>query len=47
VFTSDPAGNRESARTVADLEPETVLFGHGPPLYDGERFVDFVASMGR
>jgi glyoxylase-like metal-dependent hydrolase (beta-lactamase superfamily II) len=47
LFTSDPAGNRESARTVADLEPETVLFGHGPPLYDGERFVDFVASMGR
>jgi glyoxylase-like metal-dependent hydrolase (beta-lactamase superfamily II) len=47
LFTSDPSRNRESARTVADLEPETVLFGHGPPLYDGERFVEFVADLGR
>lgn len=47
LFTSDPERNRESARRVAALDPETVLFGHGPPLYDGERFVDFVSSLGR
>ncbi len=44
-FTTDPARNRESARTVADLDPETVLFGHGPPLRDGTAFVDFVATL--
>lgn len=47
AFTSDRERNRESARTVAALEPETVLFGHGPPLYDGDRFVEFVADFGR
>jgi glyoxylase-like metal-dependent hydrolase (beta-lactamase superfamily II) len=30
--TVDPALNRESGRKLAALEPETVLFGHGPPL---------------
>ena len=45
LFTSEPARNRDSARKVADLAPETVLFGHGPPLYDGEAFVDFVATL--
>ncbi|MFC5367248.1 MBL fold metallo-hydrolase [Salinirubrum litoreum] len=45
VFTSDRHRNRESARTVADLDPDTVLFGHGPPLYDGQEFVAFVADL--
>jgi hydroxyacylglutathione hydrolase len=30
-FTVDPALNRLSARKVAALEPDLVLFGHGPP----------------
>jgi glyoxylase-like metal-dependent hydrolase (beta-lactamase superfamily II) len=47
VFTNDPSQNRESARKVADLEPDTVLFGHGPPLTDGERFEAFVAGLSR
>jgi glyoxylase-like metal-dependent hydrolase (beta-lactamase superfamily II) len=45
VFTTDPEQNRESARKVADLEPSTVLFGHGPPLTDGERFGEFVGTL--
>lgn len=31
--TIDMAQNIASARILADLEPETVLFGHGPPLH--------------
>lgn len=45
AFTPDPARNRESARRLAPLEPKLVLFGHGPPLRDTARFVDFVAEL--
>lgn len=45
VFTPDPAQNRESARRLAALEPELVCFGHGPPLRDTRKFVDFVRSL--
>ncbi len=31
-FTPDPAENRRSVRKLAALEPELVLFGHGPPM---------------
>ncbi|HVS28981.1 MAG TPA: MBL fold metallo-hydrolase, partial [Solirubrobacteraceae bacterium] len=34
IFIPDPARNRESARRLAALEPELVVFGHGPPLRD-------------
>jgi len=44
-FTTDPAQNRESARRLAALEPALVCFGHGPPLRDTRRFVEFVASL--
>ena len=44
-FTPDPARNRESARRLADLEPALVLFGHGPPLRDTRRFVEFVGGL--
>lgn len=44
-FTSDPAASVRSARRVADLEPDVVCFGHGPPLRDGDRFQDFVADL--
>lgn len=33
-FTPDPAQNRRSMRRLAALEPEVVLFGHGPVLRD-------------
>jgi hydroxyacylglutathione hydrolase len=44
-FTPDPARNRDSARKLAKLNPSLILFGHGPPLRDGDRFTRFVASL--
>ena len=44
-FTPDPARNRESARRLAALEPAVVCFGHGPPLRDTKKLVDFVAGL--
>ena len=45
VFTPDPPANRESARRLAALEPALVCFGHGPPLRDTKRFVDFIQEL--
>lgn len=45
-FAHDPEASIESARKIADLEPDLVCFGHGPPLTDGTRFEDFVADLG-
>jgi len=45
IFTPDPAQNRESARRLAALEPALVCFGHGPPLRDTRKFVEFVAGL--
>jgi hydroxyacylglutathione hydrolase len=44
-FTPDPARNRESARRLAALEPSLVLFGHGPPLRDTRKLVEFVGRL--
>ncbi len=44
-FTPDPAENRRSARKLAALEPRLALFGHGPPVRDTKKFVDFVAAL--
>jgi hydroxyacylglutathione hydrolase len=44
-LTPDPARNLESARRLAELEPALVLFGHGAPLRDTRKFVDFVAAL--
>jgi glyoxylase-like metal-dependent hydrolase (beta-lactamase superfamily II) len=45
IFTPDPARNRESARRLAELEPALVCFGHGPPLRDTARFVEFASGL--
>jgi glyoxylase-like metal-dependent hydrolase (beta-lactamase superfamily II) len=45
IFTPDPARNRESARKLAALEPALVCFGHGPPLRNTKKFVDFVNAL--
>ena len=45
ALTPDPRQNRDSARRLAALRPDLILFGHGPPLRDGERFVRFVESL--
>ena len=44
-LTPDPPRNVESAGVLAGLEPKLVLFGHGAPLRDTRRFVDFVAAL--
>ena len=45
ALTYDPVLNRESARKLALLEPALAVFGHGPPLRDTKKFVDFVGSL--
>lgn len=45
-FTLNPALNRRSARKLAELHPRVVCFGHGPPLMDGARFIEFVEQLG-
>ena len=44
-FTPDPAQNRRSARRLGELEPSLVLVGHGPPVRDTRKFVDFVRGL--
>ena len=44
-FTTDPAENRRSARRLAALEPRLMLFGHGAPLRDTGKLVEFVGRL--
>ena len=44
-LTPDSVQNRRSAKRLAKLEPELVLFGHGKPLSDPLKFVDFVEAL--
>jgi hydroxyacylglutathione hydrolase len=44
-FSLNPAQNRQSARRVIELEPKLICFGHGPPLRDIRRFVDYVRRL--
>lgn len=45
LLSPDPKLNRQSARRLAELRPELVCFGHGPPLRDPDRFVDAVSRL--
>jgi hydroxyacylglutathione hydrolase len=45
LFTPDPAENRRSARRLAALGPALVCFGHGPPMRNTRRFVEFIAAL--
>lgn len=44
-FTPDPVRNRRSARRLGELEPAVALFGHGPPVRDTKKFVEFTGSL--
>jgi hydroxyacylglutathione hydrolase len=44
-LTPDPAENRRSARKLVPLEPRLVLFGHGAPLRDTGKLIDFIARL--
>ncbi len=43
-LTPDPERNRRSAKRLAELEPQLVL-GHGAPLRDTRKFVEFVERL--
>lgn len=46
-FTEDPAQAAESVRKLADLAPDTILPGHGPPVTEGaaQALRDLAASL--
>jgi hydroxyacylglutathione hydrolase len=44
-LTPDPLENRRSAKRLGTLEPSLVLFGHGAPLRETRKFVDFCAGL--
>ena len=44
-LTPDPAENRRSIKTLAQLEPELVLFGHGRPLRDPAKLKAFADRL--
>lgn len=44
-FTPDPALNRTSAKKLIGLKPKLVLFGHGPPLRDPDKFDAFLKTL--
>jgi hydroxyacylglutathione hydrolase len=43
--TPDPERNRRSIKRLGELEPRLVLFGHGAPLRDTRKFVDFCQGI--
>jgi glyoxylase-like metal-dependent hydrolase (beta-lactamase superfamily II) len=43
-FSADPAQNRLSIRTLVELKPNLVCFGHGPPLRNPQLLDAFVAQ---
>lgn len=45
--TYDRASNLRSVRKLTDLKAETICFGHGAPLTDGDEFRRFVESLPR
>lgn len=44
-FTPDPETNRRSAKRLGKLEPSLVLLGHGPPVRDTRKFVEFCERL--
>ena len=44
-FTPDPAETRRSAKRLGELEPSLVMLGHGPPVHDTKKFVEFAAAL--
>ncbi len=44
-FTPDPERNRRSAKRLGELEPSLALFGHGPPVRNTRKFVDFCKEL--
>ncbi|WP_205695913.1 MBL fold metallo-hydrolase [Conexibacter sp. SYSU D00693] len=47
LVTIDPAENRRSQRKLADLDPELVLLGHGPPVRGRGALDAYLRTRGR
>ncbi len=47
IFSVDPALNRQSASRLAELQPRLTCFGHGPPLRDLRRLIEFFNRLRR
>ena len=45
TLTDSPRQIAEHVRRLAQLEPSLVCVGHGPPVRDTRKFVEFVASL--
>ena len=45
IFTYDIPLNRASERRLAELDPAVACFGHGPPLRDTRKLVEFVSRL--
>jgi hydroxyacylglutathione hydrolase len=45
ALTPDPVENRRRAKKLGALQPDVVLFGHGAPLRDRRKFVEFVEGL--
>ena len=45
LLTPDPDQNRRSAKKLGALEPALVCFGHGRPLRDTRKFVEFCERL--
>ena len=44
-FSTDPQENRRSLRTLIQLDPAVVCFGHGPPLRDPFKLEEFARKL--
>ena len=47
IFSLDPIMNRRSAARLAELQPRLACFGHGPPLRNPQRLLEFVSEFPR
>lgn len=45
IYTPDIEQNRQSIKKIAWLEPRVVCVGHGPPLYDTEKLIEFASRF--
>jgi glyoxylase-like metal-dependent hydrolase (beta-lactamase superfamily II) len=45
VFSLDASMNRRSARRIIELNPSLVCFGHGPPMRNPRRLIEYVKRL--
>ncbi|HEV1997585.1 MAG TPA: MBL fold metallo-hydrolase [Candidatus Dormibacteraeota bacterium] len=46
MYSTDPEQNRRSLRTLIQLDPAVVCFGHGPPLREPAKLEEFARQLG-